>query len=408
MSFQEVVEFIHSLNLKAKLSPRENVEIIWFYIFLPCFIGYLVILSHFLNYKPTIGFIETLDPTFDSLIYSSSRNIELIASGLQWSEGPIWVEDKSTSLSYLMFSDTITNRIYKWEEGKGLFTVGKTIFMENSGCISEAKTNETNGKDCSLLTEPGSNGLMRRSLDSLDLIICQHGERSVSLLRENGSLSVVASHYKGRRLNSPNDLALSPDGHLYFTDPPYGLAGAGEGGELSFSGVYLVPGPYLSNSLSLGVPTASVRLLDRSMARPNGLAFSPDYAKLYVSNSEKEAPLVKVFEVADNGDLVGGKVFFDMKGLLAEERGREGGDPSSVGSADGLKVDIHGNVFATGPGGVLVISPEGKLIGRFRLGNRPVNNLVFGEDGRLYFTAKDIVARAWIKTKPSRIIKNKK
>ena len=146
--------------------------------------------------------------------------------------------------------------------------------------------------------------------------------------------------------------------------------------------------------------TNSTVLLDDSMTFPNGLAFSPDYSKLYVSNSIREDPYIKVFDVTDSGALRGGRTFFNMTDIVSKYC-----TPASehCGVPDGLKVDINGNVFATGPGGVLVLSPAGELIGLFNL-DRPVSNIVFGTDGRLYLTAKDLIVRVWIKTKPARFI----
>eukprot|EP00600_Ochromonadales_sp_CCMP1393_P007396 CAMPEP_0174959068 /NCGR_PEP_ID=MMETSP0004_2-20121128/2978_1 /TAXON_ID=420556 /ORGANISM="Ochromonas sp., Strain CCMP1393" /LENGTH=409 /DNA_ID=CAMNT_0016207359 /DNA_START=67 /DNA_END=1293 /DNA_ORIENTATION=- len=409
------MDFIRSLNLEEKLSPRRNAEIIWFYIFFPCFIAYLVILTGFINSKPTIGSIEIIDPSFNNLIYPG-KNIEIISGDLTWTEGPLWVQDDAAGLNYLMFSDTVLNRIYKWEEGKGMFTVGKTIYVENSGCLDDPVY-------CEGMHEPGSNGLLRKDANSLDLLACQHGERAISLIRENGTRSALVTHFNGSQLNSPNDLVISSDGHLYFTDPKYGLVKKDKQliePTVPHSGIYMVRKEFLQLALETGEPITTAILMDGSLEWPNGLAFSPDFSKLYVSNSKRYQPIWMVYDVADSGKLKNGRVFFDGTQLYEEECAgstnkeavlasaagtldpqhstsapcRSGRPADQLGSPDGLKVDIHGNVFATGPGGVIVINPEGKLIGRFRF-DRPVSNLAFGADGRLYFTASDIIARVW-------------
>jgi gluconolactonase len=385
-----VIGFVRSLNLEEKLSPRKNSEIIWFYIFLPSLVAYLFFLSQYLNAKPFIGSIDILDPSFSNIIDPSSK-IEIITRNLTWAEGPLWINDDSAP--HLLFSDSVHNRIYKWEEGKGMFTIGKTIYVEKSGC----RLNQTH---CDFVYEPGSNGLLRRDDTSLDIIACLHGDRSIGLLRDNGTRSLIATHYKGQKLNSPNDLVWSPEGHLYFTDPPYGLMDANgviHNKELEHSGVYMIKADYLQLSMEMGEPTAYVRLLENKLPHPNGLAFSPDFSKLYINNSDKEKPFIFVYDVQDDGSIHKGRIFFDATELMKEE------SDDNLGVLDGLKVDIHGNVISSGPGGVLIISQEGKLLGRLLTGDYRVTNVAFGTDNRLYLTARDIVARIKIKTKPHRV-----
>eukprot|EP01031_Cornospumella_fuschlensis_P038243 gene38243-46471_t len=398
---QEIFDFIRSLRLQDKLSPRRNPEIIWAYLFFPAFISYLVILTSFINEKPSIGHIVSLDASLGQLVGSSSK-IEVIASGFNWTEGPLWIYDDSNP--HLLFSDTVLNNIYKWEEGKGMFTIGKTMHMVNSGC-RDAQFN------CELRREVGTNGLLRKDDSSLDLIAASHGERSLMLLRDNGTRSALVSHYKGKLLNSPNDLVWSPDGHLYFTDPHYGLFDHNRqlvDKQLDHNGVYMVKSDYVRLALQVGEPTAYVRLLEGKMAFPNGLAFSPDYSKLYIANSDPADPYINVYNVADDGSLLGGKVFFNASSLYqaACKEAQEALLPCEghVGVPDGLKVDIDGNVYATGPGGVMILSPEGKHLGTLKL-DRPASNVAFGGDGRLYITAKDLLLRVKVKSKPSRIIR---
>jgi gluconolactonase len=247
----------------------------------------------------------------------------------------------------------------------------------------------------------------------LDLITCQHGERAVTLIKENGTRSFIATHYKNKTLNAPHDLVWSPEGNLYFTDSTIGLRSKTTphifGRKIPFNGIYMIPAAFITESIRAGIPTNYMKLLENKMENPTGLAFSPDYSKLYVSNANVKKPYWKVFDVSDDGSLINGKVFFNGTQLLKEEcllqniTSLKACDFDKIGAPNGLKVDIYGNVFASGPGGVLVFSPEALLIGKFRL-DRKVTNLVFGADGRLYITATDLVVRVWIKTKPARII----
>eukprot|EP01039_Chlorochromonas_danica_P002134 gene2133-2328_t len=388
---QEVLGFIRSLRLQDKLSPRRNPEIIWAYLFFPAFIAYLVLLTGYINEKPSLGEIVVLDASLNTIIYPSSK-IEIISSGFNWTEGPLWIQDDASSSSHLVFSDTVQNAIYKWEEGKGMFTVGKTLYVQYSGCRNVSG-------HCATLYEPGTNGLVRRSDSSLDLLACSHGERSIVFLRENGTRSAVVNQYKGKRLNSPNDLVWSPDGHLYFTDPDFGLQDLDkniQNKDLEHNGVYMVKADFLNLALEMGEPTAYVRLVEGRLSMPNGLAFSPDFAKLYVANSDRDSPIVNVYDVEDDGSLKNGRVFFDFASDIQK---------GSKGLPDGVKVDINGNVYVAGPGGVHIISPNGLRLGIISVPDKLVSNLAFGGDGKLYITATDSVLRVAIRSKPARILK---
>lgn len=386
---EAVLDFVKSLNLGEKLSPMKNKEIIWFYLFLPALILYVSFLSDYLNKKPIIGKIEVFDPLLSKYVNPNSQ-IEVIAKGLKWSEGPVWMKDDSQE--FLLFSDSIENKIYKWEEGKGLFTVGKTIYQEESGCYTDLKK-------CELLLEPGSNGLLpfvNPQDSSTHLLGCLHGERGVGFIHKNGSRFMIATHYKGNPLNSPNDLVRSFDGHIYFTDPTYGLSkkdGNFLDKSLNHSGVYMIKSQFLEKSMMLGQPTTNIRLVENKLTYPNGLAFSPDYSKLYISNSDPLKPYLYVYNVTDEGTLQGGKIFFNFAEYYKLNQNLP----------DGLKVDIFGNIFATGPGGVFIFAPEGKLLGRIFLDSAPTN-IAFGGDGRLYITVRDFLARVRVLTKPNRLI----
>ncbi|HEY7308040.1 MAG TPA: SMP-30/gluconolactonase/LRE family protein [Gemmataceae bacterium] len=315
----------------------------------------------------TLGKIERLDAAFDNLIGPDAK-LEVLAEGHVWTEGPVWVPRDG---GFLLFSDIPRNRVYKWQQGKG-----ESIFLEPSGGT---------GKDASLLKEPGSNGLL---LDPAGrLVLMEHGDRRVSRLDswDGKGKTTLADRYKGKRLNSPNDGAFKSNGDLYFTDPPYGRGlkepkGGDEfpGRDLDFCGVYRLS------------KDGELTLLTKEMSKPNGIAFSPDEKTLYVANSDPAKPIWMAFPVKDDGTLGAGKVFFDASKLAGKDR---------PGLPDGMKVDAKGNLFATGPGGVLVLTPEGKHLGTIATGVKTAN-CNWGEDGSvLYVTADTMLTRIKTKTK---------
>jgi gluconolactonase len=306
----------------------------------------------------TYATFESLDKRFDALIPPDTK-IEKIADDLEWSEGPLW--DAQTKS--LLFSDIPRNVVMKWNAEKGV-----TRFLERSGYT---------GATAFTGHEPGSNGLTFDLQGRLAL--CQHGDRRISVREADGTMRPLAVGYNGKKLNSPNDLVFDNQGNLWFTDPPYGLPGTFKdpGKELDFQGVYRV------------AKDGTIKLATKELEAPNGLAFTPDYRTLYVANSQGEAPFWKAFPVKPDGTLGPSRVFYDAAKIRKE------GD----GNPDGMKVDVHGNVFATGPGGVLVLTPDGTLLGRILTGV-PTSNVAWGEDGStLFVTANHRVLRLVTKTK---------
>jgi len=299
-----------------------------------------------------LGRLESLDKRFDALIAPNTR-IEKIADDLQWSEGPLW--DARTKS--LLFSDIPNNVIMKWHAEKGV-----SRFLERSGYTGAAPFT---GR------EPGSNGLTFDPQGRLTL--CQHGDRRISRREADGTMVPLAVDYNGKKLNSPNDLVFDKQGALYFTDPPFGLPKQFDdpGKELPFNGVFRV------------ASDGKVTAVATDLEAPNGLGFSPDYQTLYVANARHHQPIWKAYAVQPDGSLDKGRVFADASAVYKQ------GD----GVPDGLKVDVHGNVFATGPGGVLVYAPDGALLGRILTGV-PTANVAFGEDGStLFITANHRVLR---------------
>ena len=307
----------------------------------------------------TIGEIVMFEDGMNELV-SSDAKIELLASGFEWSEGPVWIPNANGG--YLLFSDIPRNSIMKWKEGEGI-----SLFLKPSGYTGIADYGR----------EPGSNGL---TLDHQGrTIFCEHGDRRISRLEKDGGKRTLADSYMGKRFNSPNDAAVKSNGDIYFTDPPYGLPNgfADPRRELDFCGVFRLS------------PGGEITLLTKEMTRPNGIAFSADEKTLYVAQSDSQNPIIKAFPVKSDGTLGSGKILYNFTKFLGK----------FPGGPDGLKVDHYGNLFATGPGGVYVITPEGKPLGRIHTGKR-TSNCAWGNDGSvLYMTVDDTLCRVKTKTK---------
>jgi gluconolactonase len=283
------------------------------------------------------------DPALDAIV-SPDAKIEKLAGGFLFTEGPVWVRDGG----YLLFSDPDNNTIYRWSEEDGI-----SIYRTHSGY---------NGTDIGEYGQPGSNGL---TLDALGrLTINEHGNRRVTRLEKNGQLTVLADRYQDKRLNSPNDLVYRSDGALYFTDPPFGLPKFFDDPrkELPFSGVFcLING--------------ELKLVSTDLLGPNGLAFSPDEKYLYVDNWDEKRKVILRYAVHPDGTLSDGQVFFDA----TKESGED--------AWDGMKIDIHGNLYLSGPGGLWIISPEGKHLGTIVGPEHPHNLAWGGEDHKTLYLA---------------------
>ena len=297
------------------------------------------------------GTLLRIDPAMDALVPANAR-IEKLSGGFAFTEGPVW----HRRFGHLMFSDLRSNAIHIWDDAEGLSTFMQPVFE------GESETSSV-----------GSNGL---NIDSQGrLILMEHGNRRVSRM-ENGNTVVLADNYQGKRLNSPNDSAYRSDGWLYFTDPPYGLAGLEDdpARELDFNGIYRLS------------PDGELELLESGQTRPNGIAFSPDERTLYVANSDAENKVWMAYAVRDDGTLGTGRVFFDVN------------DQNETGAADGLKVDVDGNLFATGPGGVWIFDANGKHLGTIKPDEVPAN-VAWGDDGStLYMTARTGLYRIRLST----------
>ena len=305
----------------------------------------------------TIGKIERLDPALDKLVPADAK-MEIVVDGLDWSEGPLWIPADG---GFVICSDIPPNTIYRWDRNRG-----KSIYLKPSGYTGTIPRGGEVGTNGSALDRQGR------------LVLCQHGDRRIArmdapLEEPKSKFVTVADRYDGKRFNSPNDVAIHSSGSIYFTDPPYGLDGYNDdltkipNKELPYQGVYRVN------------PDGKVTLLTKELERPNGIAFSPDEKILYVANSHGPRPIWMAFPINEDGTIGAGRVFFDASKLAKDRKG----------APDGLEIDTHGNLWASGPGGLLIISPEGKHLGTLMTGES-TSNCAFGEDGSTLFITADM------------------
>lgn len=305
---------------------------------------------------PTLGKIEVFDKAVESLI-DPRAPIEIVADGLKWTEGPVWVRDGG----YLLFSDPKQNIIFKWNEKEGM-----TEFLKPSGYTGIGNYSD----------EPGSNGLLINH--DGELVACEHGDRRVTRMKLKGSGKIrIADQWQGKRFSSPNDICQHSNGTYYFTDPPYGLPDRAKdttNREIEQNGVYSVSKD--------GTVTQIIADLDR----PNGVALSEDENLLYVAQSDDKAPYIMAYNLSQGALSGEGWVFFDFKKQFPNDRG----------VPDGMKVDRQGNLYVGAGDGVVIISKQGKPLGRIYTGVKTAN-CAFGQDGYLYIAASQYILRVRLK-----------
>jgi len=300
-----------------------------------------------------VGSVTRLSAALDRIIAPSAR-IEILAEGFRWAEGPVWV----AQTDYLLFSDPPANIVYRWRAGQGA-----KPFLSPAGLQTAAPSG---------VREAGLNGL---AIDKAgQLVAADSGTRAiVQIDLQTTKRTILADRFQSRRFNSPNDLCIAPSGTIYFTDPPYGFADGDASSlrELDHNGLYALT----SNS--------EVTLLDGSHRRPNGVALSPDGRTLYLALSDETQPEVRAYTLDAKGRPVDQRLFHDMRSQRAQ------GLP---GLPDGIKVAPDGHVFATGPGGVHIVTPHGELLGIIGTG-KAVANCCFGDGGKsLFMTSSDRLA----------------
>ena len=304
--------------------------------------------------------IDRWDPAMDAIVPKDWK-IEKLAEGFGWAEGPIWVK----SGGYLLFTDVPGNKMWKWSENGGL-----EKFLDPSGATAP---------DPNVWREAGANGLA--ILDAKTILLADTGNRAIQKLDlVTKQKTPVATLFEGKKFSSPNDVTRMKSGVLFFTDPPYGFKKFDDAPEkeVAFNGVYRM------------ATDGTVTVVDKELHRPNGVALSPDESVLYVAQSEPTKAIIMAYSLDANGKVTSKKPFNDLTDLVSKD---------APGLPDGLTVAADGTIFATGPGGVIVLSKDGKRLGRISNG-KATANCKFGDDGRtLYLTSHDLLARIRLNTK---------
>ncbi|MCW3845958.1 SMP-30/gluconolactonase/LRE family protein [Sphingomonas sp. LB-2] len=305
-----------------------------------------------------VGGVTRIDPALDAIV-DANAPIEVLSTGFQWAEGPVWVKNGD----YLLFSDVPKNVIWKWD-GKAT-----TKFLEPSGLAGPIPKG---------VREAGANGL---AIDAMGrLIMADSGTRCVAAVDlKTKKKTILADKYDGKRFSSCNDVAIHSNGTIYFTDPPYGFTDGDTSPlkEQPFNGVYRL------------APDGEVHLIENRLTRPNGVTLSPDQQWLYVTISDPARPEILKYPL----DIEGGAsdeptVFAEMRADVAAKK---------PGLPDGIKVAKNGTVFSSGPGGIHVYTPGGKLLGVISTG-KACANCAFGEDGKtLFLTSSDMIAKVRLK-----------
>jgi gluconolactonase len=304
--------------------------------------------------------IDRWDPAMDAIVPKDWK-IEKLADGFGWAEGPIWVKDGG----YLLFTDVPGNKMWKWSAKSGL-----EKFLDPSGAAAP---------DENVWREAGANGITM--LDAKTILYADTGNRVIqSLDLATKRKTAVATAFDGKKFSSPNDVTRMKNGVLFFTDPPYGFKKFDDAPEKEqpFNGVYR------------RAADGTVSVIEKELHRPNGVALSPDESVLYVTQSEPTKAIIMAYSLDKDGNVTGRKLFQDVTDLVGN---------AAPGLPDGLAVAEDGTIFTSGPGGILVLSKDGKRLGRISDG-KPTANCKFGDDGRtLYLTSQNMLARIRLNVK---------
>ena len=290
-------------------------------------------------------------------IIDPKAKIERLGGNFGWSEGPVWVGE----LDALLFTDVPGNTIWKFKDGEGI-----TEYLSPSGAVPPIPD---------YTSSPGANGLIM--LDETHILLPDHGNRALFKLDvHTKEKTLIVERFGDDRFNSPNDAVLeSQHGHIIFTDPPYGLKGQDDSSakELDYNGVFILRSD------------GTLDVIADDLTRPNGIILSPDERTLYVANSDPQAAFWMAYDVDAQFRAINPRKILDVTEDVAA------GLP---GLPDGMAIAENGTIFATGPGGVLILSPEGERLGLISTGTAIANVTFGGADGRdVYMTSNDFLAR---------------
>ena len=374
-----------------ELKPTKRPELAWCFCFLPSLIAYVVVLSNFINTKPRIGEVFMYHEDL-RVVVNPDSHLEVILSGVGITDGPLWIDDIESSMKYLLFSEVDRNRILRWEEGKGLFTVGKSLYLNRSGCHTAQGT-------CGDMNYSGSTGLLKLTSSKTDFVVaCQYGTKSISLIYGNGTRLLLADSYLNRPFNSPHDLTLSKTGNIYFTDPVYRSDNLP-----NQPGIYMISKEDLNESIRTKSPTLHVKLLSNNFSSPLGVAMSPDGGKLYVTNVDVNSSYIaeiilrnnsvnKIVPSLPSSDVseCGGELD-NVTTTTSKSRTFSPSSSSTVALSGGVKVDHRGNIYAAVTNGVLIMSANWTTLGLLHVGV-PVTNVALG-DGYLYISCHGKIVR---------------
>ena len=324
---------------------------------------FLFILSESFSQNLKIdAFVEMNSPQLSEILPNNAK-VEILGEGFGWSEGPLWLPTENK----LIFSDIPSNSIFEWTEKGGI-----KLWLKPSGYSGSIQKSGMGGSNGLLLSPAG------------DLVLCQHGDRRMAkmnakLSSPKAEFTTLADNYSGKKLSSPNDAVYDNKGNLYFTDPPWGLEKNfnDPAKELDFQGVFMID------------KTGKITLLLKEPIAPNGIAFSPDFKKLYVANSDPAKAIWMVYDVDENGLLKNGKVFYDATDKAQKYKG----------VPDGMKVHKNGWIFATGPGGVMIFTPKGEHLGTIFTGEATANCAFNSDYSALFITADHYLLRVKLNSK---------